>query len=484
MRRIMTSGLALGLALATGACESFLDVNADPNSPQTAPPDITLPAVLATFSSGILGSWPATMSAEWMQQISFNSNNRGLARYDRYEMRDVDAGVLWDRAYTTVLSQSKIIMEQSAPKEEWAYDAIAKIMYAWTLSVATDVWGPVPNSQALNPDNPKPAYDDQKAVYVEIQRLLSEAIDELPRPNFPSRIPATNDLLYTGDLTRWLKLAHTLQAQMHLHLVYAPGETPATRAQSVIASLANGFSSNLDDADFRYAGVGVTPTNAQPWYIARLIPEYRLSQHYVELLRARSDPRLPATAERTTADAQVTYRGHKNGDPAGPAGQFSRATNYFAHDTASFAWITYSQARFMEAEARLIVAGPAAADAPYRAAIRANMEKFRPAISATAITTYLNALPSLTTVANPLAEIMREKYIANFLRFEAWNDWRRTGYPVLTPVAGALTSGIPQRFPSPYSELIDNRENVLGTGIPEGLAGMSTKVWWATTGPR
>jgi hypothetical protein len=176
------------------------------------------------------------------------------------------------------------------------------------------------------------------------------------------------------------------------------------------------------------------------------------------------------------------YRGHKNGDPAGPDAQFSRVANFFAVDTMAFTWTSYANAKFMEAEARLVLNGAAAADAAYRDGIRANMEKMR--VAAAAITTYLTARPNLSTVANPLAEIMREKFVANYLKFEAWNDWRRTGHPTLTPVAGALTNGIPQRFPHPFSELADNAQSLAATGIPAGLSGMSVKVWWATTGPR
>jgi hypothetical protein len=465
IRRTATGGLLLTVVLAATACDSFLDVNTNPNIPQSAPPDVRLPAVLATFSSGVIGSWPSTMGAEWTQQISFNSNTRGFARYDKYEMRDVDAGSLWDRTYGSVLSETKGIMEQTEPAEEWAYHAIAKIMHAWTLTVATDVWGPIPNSDALDPANRNPTYDEQKAIYADALKLLDEAIDELPRPNFPLRIPSLNDLLFQGDLLRWLKLAHTLKAQFHLHQIYAPGESPQARAQLILTALQSGFTTNLDDADFRYPGVtvtGTTPVGPQPWYIARSIPEYRVSQFYIDQLVARNDPRLPITADPVTASPPASgRRGHKNGDPAGPAAQFSRVANFFAVDTMPFTWISNSQVRFIEAEARLVATGAASADAAY-----------------------LNARPNLATVQNPLAEIIREKYVASFLKFEAWNDWRRTGYPALTPVAGALTSGIPQRFPNPSSELIFNAANLQATGIPSGLAGMSVKVWWATTGPR
>ena len=92
--------------------------------------------------------------------------------------------------------------------------------------------------------------------------------------------------------------------------------------------------------------------------------------------------------------------------------------------------------------------------------------------------------PSARWVANALEEIITEKYIANYLKVEPWNDWRRTGFPRLSIVEGAVLPGIPQRVRTPGSELTNNFTQVTATGIPTGLEGMSVKVWWATTGPR
>ena len=86
-------------------------------------------------------------------------------------------------------------------------------------------------------------------------------------------------------------------------------------------------------------------------------------------------------------------------------------------------------------------------------------------------------------MANPLEEIITQKYIANFLEAEVWNDWRRTGYPKLEVVEGAMIAGIPQRLRAPASELAANADNVAATGISIGLDGMLTKVWWASQGP-
>jgi hypothetical protein len=172
------------------------------------------------------------------------------------------------------------------------------------------------------------------------------------------------------------------------------------------------------------------------------------------------------------------YRGHVSGSGSGDTRQWSRIGNFFAGDSASLNWVSYSHAKFLEAEARLYASGAAAADAPYRAAIRASMEKVR--VAPADIDAYIAARPALATTANPLAEIMREKYVANFLKLEVWDDWRRTGFPAVQPVVSEYLTGIPQRLRTPDSEITNNADKVGATGIPFGLNGMLVKVWWAS----
>ena len=70
--------------------------------------------------------------------------------------------------------------------------------------------------------------------------------------------------------------------------------------------------------------------------------------------------------------------------------------------------------------------------------------------------------------------------MANFLNPEVWTDWRRTGYPQIAPVESEYLDHIPYRLRTPQAELQNNSDNIDATGIPSGLAGMSTKVWWAS----
>jgi hypothetical protein len=99
------------------------------------------------------------------------------------------------------------------------------------------------------------------------------------------------------------------------------------------------------------------------------------------------------------------------------------------------------------------------------------------------IDAYMTALPPLASEAQPLRAIIMQKYLVNFLRDEVWHDWRRTGYPAMTPVAEAVIPGIPVRLRTPAAEMQFNSESLAATGISTGLDGQLTDVWWASGSP-
>lgn len=469
--------MLLAVVLGSG-CDSFLDVNENPNSPEHARVDFRLPALIGMFGHSVLFGSTALWGSEWMQQFSYNRETRAYSEIHRYELSAVDAQGPWNFAFATVMNEANNIMNETADAEEWvAYNAIAKFILAWSYSFVTDMWGPVPFREAFDPRNPDPVYDDQQMVYEAVHALIEEAITDLQRP--ATRVPGSNDLLFGGDLTRWLRLAYTVQARLHLRLAYAPGENPQDRAQRALTALQGGLTSNADDADFEYLG-GQGARN--PLWTFEDLVQLVASDHTVSLLAQLNDPRLPIVATPVPlALPEIVYRGHRNGGAEETDSTHSRIGPYFSAEDASLTWVSFADAKFIEAEARLIVDGAAAADAPYRAGMRANMEKM--GVEAAQIDAYLAARPALSSAANPLEELITQKYIVNLFNIEAWNDWRRTGYPRLEIVEAAGLPGIPQRIRTPGSELSNNATNVAATGIPTGLEGMSVKVWWASQDP-
>jgi hypothetical protein len=87
-------------------------------------------------------------------------------------------------------------------------------------------------------------------------------------------------------------------------------------------------------------------------------------------------------------------------------------------------------------------------------------------------------LASLASEAEKLEAIMWEKYVASYTTNEAWSDYRRTGYPVLTAVADAQGGiDVPQRLPYPQSEFLYNSNTP--TSLEGFPANLTTSLWWA-----
>lgn len=487
--KILNVLLVFGLLIAESSCADFLDVNTDPNNPSSVPENLQLSALESNFSYNIIGNTAVRIPSHWVQQLSFN----GVPPSDdNYDVDESDVNNLWEFwAYTAVMNNTRKLYTQADADSNFAYSGIARIIEAWTLNVVTDLWNEAPYSEAFNPSNTTPAYDNQEAIYNNIFALLEQAIEDLQKDS--PMTPSQDDLLYNGDLTKWLRLAYVLTARVNIHLTEAPNNDATTRAQNALDALKNGFMSNDDDADFAYYD---KTGEENPWYQWVIDGKWdtrdQLSANYVNLLKSLDDPRLPIQARPIGAVdnnglvigadlSNPEYDGHANGEQGEGAVNISSIGSFYSAADAPLNWISYAEAKFIQAEATFITQGANAADPVYRDAIRASMSKL--GVSSADAENYINNRPALTD-ATALEEIMTQKYIANFLSLDVYNDWRRTGYPQLTPVTNEVKtpSGIiPVRFPYPASELNNNSANVKNTGVPVGYGSMEIPVWWDTT---
>jgi hypothetical protein len=99
-------------------------------------------------------------------------------------------------------------------------------------------------------------------------------------------------------------------------------------------------------------------------------------------------------------------------------------------------------------------------------------------VSDAAVTAYLTTYP-YGTPKPKLEMIGQQLWVNKFLNWwEAWSDWRRTGFPKLTAVnyPGNVTNGtIPVRLRYPTDETTNNPNFSAGSSAND----YTTKVWWA-----
>jgi hypothetical protein len=250
-----------------------------------------------------------------------------------------------------------------------------------------------------------------------------------------------------------------------MHLTKAPGYTAQAQADLVLAALQNGMKANSDDVKMAYSG---SAGQQNPWYVNFLpVSTLVLSSACVDTLVMRNDPRLPMLINKATETGAYNGRPIGSVNISGSLDVYSLGGPAAGEANSPVYVFNYSEALFLKAEATLIKSGYAAAEPVYRAAIDSNMARL--GVARSDIDNYLAARGTLTA-ANALQRIMEEKKIANFLSIENFNDWRRTGFPVLSKVPNA-SSEIPRRFLYPQVEILSN---------PQGIqtARLTDRVWW------
>ena len=173
-----------------------------------------------------------------------------------------------------------------------------------------------------------------------------------------------------------------------------------------------------------------------------------------------------------------------NGLLAGDAGLWGPKSSrlgaqVFAADQPSYI-MTYAEYQFILAEAaeRGWIAGSAATF--YQNGIRASMQQW--GVADADITTYL-AQPRIVyaTGTAGMAQIGVQKWISLFTEgFEAWSEWRRTGYPNLTPALNAKTSNgqIPRRVIYPQIEQSFNNAHLQSAITSQGGSdALNMRLW-------
>jgi hypothetical protein len=171
------------------------------------------------------------------------------------------------------------------------------------------------------------------------------------------------------------------------------------------------------------------------------------------------------------------YVGHTNGDGNLPNAldDVSDIGIFYMQEQTYIPIVTYMEQKFIEAEANLILGNMPEAAAAYAEGIRTHMGMLSgngatgETISETEMDDYIAANP-----LNTLEDLITQKYLALYVwgSAESYNDFRRTGYPQLTPAMNALFNQIPTRIPYPDTEINNNSENV-----PSGVSPTSS-VWW------
>lgn len=473
---------ALLLVVTTSCNDDITSINTNPKAYQTGsvPGETFFSNATRNLTDAVTYGFTFKLMAQQFAETTYFSTTA-------YNLVDVGSG-FWVSMYRDVLldyKEAKTLIKAKPslyPDVDQNKLAIIEIMEVYTYSLLVNTFGNVPyagasgsglKSEALNPDNLVPQYDDAAAIYDDLFTRLDKAISQLKTgaDSFGSA-----DLIYKGNVASWLKFANSLKLRMAMTLA----DVNSTKAKSIAeaAVTAGVFKANSDNAALVY--LSTTPNTNPIWVglIQSSREDYVASNTMMDMLKASNDPRITLYYTKDNAGG---YSG----------GIYGRSNAYITYSKAGAAMtatttpgvlLSYDEIAFYlaEAAARGYSVG-GTAESFYNAGITASILYWGG--TAAAATTYLTE-PTVAfataTGSTPLQKIARQKYLALFNRgLEAWTEYRRFDYPTFNkpPIP---QGDFPLRYTYPNSEQNANINNYAAAAAAIGGDKLTTKVFWDT----
>ncbi|WP_318344448.1 SusD/RagB family nutrient-binding outer membrane lipoprotein [Flagellimonas baculiformis] len=443
--------VGLSLALVVVSCDSYLDVNENPNNPEDAP--ISGLMINTSYETAKNVFRVGGITSNYVQYLA--SPNQASASDT---MEPVSHNNTWFNIYN-VMTDLTVLIEKAEEQGANHYKGAAQVLMALNLGMGVDIFGDMPFSESFTFETVTPSYDDDEELYGVIMGFLDEAIVNLQGETTVSM--GDDDFIYQGDTDKWIAFANMLKARYMIRT--------QENASEILQAIDNGFQSNDDDAKVSFFEQDINPWADIARDNADLLLGGWISEQFVQALDGTSypavDPRLGLMIGTTDDD---TFVGTVNGAGRGNAPeQGARSTliegQYYTSITSPILIATYSEQKFIEAEAAFQT-DKARSYQAYLDGITAHMQMLE--VPQAEIDAYL-ADPSVSMGegAFTINDIFKEKWIALFLHPESWNDARRFDYqyedmdlPVnLNP---DLNGQFIRRLPYPDNEVSRNGQNV------------------------
>lgn len=512
--------LSLGIIIALSSC-SQLDINENPNAATeaTITPDLVLTQAIAATASNIVSyhSYGAFL-------VGYQLPGGGIGGYgDTYTYNitsNTNVG-LWNNVFNNLRDYQFIINYTQKSPEYKFFGDIARIFKVFNYQLLVDAYGDVPYTEALQGDNNlAPKFDDDAVVYQELVTELDAVIADIKQYkgdlSYRSLTKKT-DPVFAGNLDNWIKFANNLKLRL---LVRARGTSIDSFVQSAFSKFStDGFL--IDDvlvdpgyqatatqnplfASFHSSTAGSISTAANyyvpskylfTFYDGRKITDEKRGKLTFRNFPNTSIGQLGDEVNNPNSDDYVWYVGTGSADALG----------VLKGRTAGLPIFLASETYFLLAEAALYgheLSGSSSTN--FEKGILASftyLEKNATNALATGqvpatdaanyktenSTNYLVNYALAATTAQRLEAIITQKYIAlNFFHgHEAWNEFRRTGYPkivngsqVATETFASVQSGSPRADKLPIRNLYPQTEINLNVNVPKLTNGFSDPIFW------
>lgn len=526
MKKINSIKFVLSFAVVFGlaSCDKgFVEKNRNPYAATSIDPAFLFSTVERNTSTG------AYENEQTIVQQFVTVVQGAATGYNFNASLDIYNNVRWNQSYNTPVKYLEQIISavKSDPNRNNLYQ-MARIMRAYNFIVLVDSYGDVPYSEAGKAylqNILRPKYDKSADIYNDIYNELKSARAALNITTSGDAVP--QDIFYGGtgvnvtvQAAKWQRLAGSLMVRLGSRYT----KIDAAKATTIINDALSGpgvIASNADNMFIPFNNVDNNPLNGGPR--TNNPSTYYVAEPFVNHLKATNDPRAkfmiakyanPGNNTSTPPDLTLANQfgfpiGYDDKTNSGAPGSRTLASfrgaakaagaigfdysqlnfNVIGSPIAPIYFVTYAQTQLLLADARqrgVINTGDAAVY--YENGIRRNMEEWLTYPGATPysggeIDAYL-AQPNVSlATGNALEKINNQYWVINInVGNESWANFRRTGFPTLTPndwnTNLSASGGFVRRMAYPQNEPVLNP-----TGYQMGVAsmggdGLTQRVFW------
>ncbi|SJZ61512.1 SusD/RagB family nutrient-binding outer membrane lipoprotein [Sediminibacterium ginsengisoli] len=478
IKYFIITGLAAVSISMVSCTKNFSEINTNPNGSSLAAPEALLaPALYDVVTKNQTRA--LRLTNELMQDHVTTINSDEI---HRYVIRPSESDYMWNNWYLQ-LTNFKDMYKGAAILQQKSLMGMALIMDAWVTSLITDLFGDVPYSEANMGKNNiyTPKFDSQKDIYTSILDKLDTANVYLAANQALTADQKPLDPLYAGDIAKWRKFGNSLLLRLLLRVSGKPEMNAGARIKKMVETSPATypiFTTNDESAILRFTTTAPYVSAFNTYRDYDFNGDNGLAEFFINNLKDWGDPRIAKWA----APVGGQYLGIPSGYASGAVPD--RKSYYPAalkDEPLLGNIINYSEVQFILAEAAV------------RGYISGNPKTYYDNGITNGITlwgytvpaNYLNGTDIMWNAGgsdgSKLEQIHLQKYYAMFFTdFQQWNEYRRTGHPVLPIGPGVLNNGkMPARFKYPVSVQSLNRANyeaaVAAMGGPDDL---NTKMWW------
>ncbi|TYB79342.1 SusD/RagB family nutrient-binding outer membrane lipoprotein [Bizionia myxarmorum] len=470
--------LLLVVLAITVSCSDYLDVNDNPNSPSAD--DVTPDLILAGAMSNTYRTQARSMNRlgnvmmnNWGANV--NSYTGGFAEEFSLAINNNFYNDIFTGLYRGTYNFQAIIDYEGDAYNN--HKAISKIMKSFYMQYVVDLYGDVPYFEAHQGiKNLTPAYDNDRVVYEELYKQVTEAIDLINAADANTIPVGSEDIIFNGSMSSWIAFGNSLRLRILLRQTIDAESGDAESLAFITSKFPDlqtvGFLNNNAAINPGYSNGSTAQQN--PFYnlfgfsnnetTSTGYNFYRASKYAVDFLTNTGDDRLNRLYDKADDGSGVVV-GHEQGADSdnSPAGLSPLGEGVLINSAQDGYVMTAAESLLMQSEAQLKGYIPGDPKASFEAAVTASFQL----LGADESGYDTDGLPAgigwTGTPSDQFEAIMRQKWIATngVNAIESYIEFTRTGFPDDIPLAlTAQSSTRPKRLMYPSDEYISNSANV------------------------